>query len=137
MTPSTETAPPPAPAPEASTAVAEAPAYALDVDDWEGPVGEEGYVTVAVVAQGDHKINVEYPQRISLDAPPKGLALPVRKLSMDEGQLESEKRLVFTVPATPTEVGAYQLRGTVRLSVCSDAQCKTVKEPVQARIVAQ
>ena len=56
---------------------------------------------------------------------------------MAEGQLESDKRLVFTVPATPTTAGDFRLRGAVRLSVCSASECKTVKEKLQARVVAQ
>ena len=129
----------PKPAPSASErAPAQAgPAYALEVDEWEGPVGEEGYVVVAVAAQSDHKINAKYPQRVDLDAPPKGLDLPLRKLTMAEANLENDKRLVFTVPVVPAEAGTYALKGTVKLSVCNDSQCKTVEEKLQARVTAQ
>ena len=123
--------------PESVEAPAEARPYRVTVKDWEGPVGEEGYVILTVEAVGAHKINAKYPQRLTLDAPPSGLSLPLRKLKRSDAQMSGEKKLIFTVPATPTKAGAYRIAGKIRLSVCNDAQCLIEKQPFSANITAQ
>lgn len=131
----------PAPAPSAGVASARpttsAPPYAVEVEGWEGPVGEEGYVIVSVVAKDGHKINDAYPQRVQLDDGGEALELPLRRVEMKDAQLDGEGRLVFTVPATPKIAGEHRLKGEIRLSVCSGDQCRTAREPLDARVTAQ
>jgi hypothetical protein len=124
--------------PEPAAAATVAPnSYELEVSGWEGPVGEEGYVMVTITAKGDHHINSSYPQKVKLDAPEAGLALPARELRLADAQLENERRLTYTVPVTPERAGEYLLRGEVHLSVCNEDQCRIDKAPLSARVVAQ
>ncbi|MEM1032612.1 MAG: hypothetical protein AAGN82_19865 [Myxococcota bacterium] len=113
------------------------PAYSVAIEGWEGPVGEEGYVLVAVTAEGGHKINREYPQRVQLRDGGPDLELPLRRVGLSDAQLEGEERLVFTLPAVPKRVGQHQLRGEIKLSVCAKGQCRTATEPLVARVTAQ
>ncbi|MEM9695136.1 MAG: hypothetical protein AAGA56_21515 [Myxococcota bacterium] len=113
------------------------PPYAVEVDNWEGPVGEEGYITVAVHARRGHKINRDYPQRIEWEAPPAGLELPLPRMGLELADLPTDEQLLFTVPAVATAAGRYPVQGSVRLSVCSASTCKTVREPVRATVTAQ
>lgn len=114
-----------------------APPYAIEVEGWEGPVGEEGYVIVSVVAKDGHKINKDYPQRVHLDDGGAALELPLRRVEMKDAQLDGEGTLVFTLPATPKVAGEHRLKGKIRLSVCSGDLCRTATEPLDAAVTAQ
>ena len=111
--------------------------YSMDVASWEGPTGEEGYVVVTIEAKAGHKINKEYPHKVTLDEPPKGLKLPLRTMKVADAELDGDKRLVFSIPAVPDEVGDYALNGQVKLSVCNVDTCQMAKEKIAARVVAQ
>lgn len=137
-------APAPSPATASPTMVAAsavpsatAPPYAVEVKGWEGPVGEEGYVLVSVVAKNGLKINKDYPQRVQLDDGGAALELPLRKVEMKHAQLDGEGRLVFTLPATPKVVGEHRLKGKLKLSVCSGDLCHTATESLDAPVTAQ
>lgn len=123
--------------PAVTAAPTAAPPYAVDVKGWEGPVGEEGYVIVSVVAKDGHKINEEYPQRVYLDDGGKALELPLRRVEMKDAQLDGEGTLVFTLPATPKVAGEHRMKGKIKLSVCSGDQCRTATEPLDAAVTAQ
>ncbi len=131
-------------APPAERAVPDAPGkpagrtpYTMEVVGFEGPIGEEGYVVVAVEARDGHKINKEYPFKLVLDQPPAALELPLRTLALADASLDGDRRLTFSVPATARSAGEYTVSGLLRLSVCNDDQCRIEKEQVSARVVAQ
>jgi hypothetical protein len=130
----------PTAAPETASPGAKAPkvnGYTMSVTNWEGPTGEEGYVVVTIEAKNGHKINKEYPHKVSLDAPPKGLDLPMRTMKRADAEADGDKRLVFSIPAVPNQAGEYALNGKVKLSVCNDDTCQMAKEKLAARVVAQ
>jgi hypothetical protein len=112
-------------------------AYRMDVSDWEGPAGEEGYVIVSIKANAGFKINKKYPQKVSLSDPPAGLMVPQRTLKMADAQLQGDRALIFTIPVTAERVGEFDLRGKIKLSVCSESQCRTEKHALHAHVVAQ
>ena len=132
-----EAAPSTAPAAEAAAPAPAEASYSMSVENWEGPKGEEGYVVVTIDAKNGHKINADYPHKVSLDTPPAGLKLPLPTMTAKDAERDGDKRLVFSIPMVADEVGEYVLNGTVRLSVCSPDTCRIEKEPLAARIVAQ
>jgi hypothetical protein len=122
---------------EPALAEPEVTAFDLEVKNWEGPTGEEGQVIVTVKARSGFHINDKYPHKVKLDDPPDGLTLPVREMGKENAQLDGEQALTYTIPATPTKAGEYKLTGVVKLSVCSEEQCKIAKEQLDARVTAQ
>ncbi len=107
------------------------------VESWEGPAGEEGQVVVTVKAKDGYKINDKYPHKVSLESPPAGLDVPLKTIAKKDAQLNGDKSITYTIPATATKVGEYELKGTIRLSVCNEDTCRMAKEPMVASISAQ
>jgi len=136
----------PAPSAEPAAASPQAPdakaaekadGYTVTVKDWEGPTGEEGYVVVTVLAKEGNKINKDYPHKLSLDAPPEGLKLPMRTMKLADAEVHGDKRLVFSIPAVAHTDGEFAIAGTLKTSVCNDDTCQIAKKKLAARVVAQ
>jgi hypothetical protein len=113
------------------------PPFDVEVQDWEGPAGEEGQILVTVKAKTGFKINDKYPHKVKLDAPPDGLSVPMLTIAKKDAQLSGDKSITYTIPATAAKAGQYQLSGVVKLSVCSKDQCRMAKEQVSANVTAQ
>ena len=129
--------PPVEPAKAPVVAAPDVEAYRLDVKNWEGPTGEEGYVVVAVDALNGHKINEKYPHKVVIDDAPSGLKLPLQKMTKDDAELDGTKRITYSIPIVGEKAGEYTVNATVKLSVCNDDQCIIQKEKIAARVVAQ
>lgn len=126
------------PEPVAASAEEEGPApFDIEVNDWEGPAGEEAQVLVTVKAKTGFKINAKYPHKVSLDPPPAGLTLPMTTIRKEDAQVNGDESITYTIPATAAEAGEYQLQGVVRLSVCNEEQCRMAKEKLTAKLTAQ
>ena len=113
------------------------PPFEVNVKDWEGPIGEEGQVIVTVKARPGFKINDKYPHKVKLDAPPDGLSLPVQEIAKKDAQVDGDKSITYTIPATAAKAGQYKLKGVVKLSVCNKEQCRMAKEKMTASVTAQ
>jgi hypothetical protein len=113
------------------------PAFEVDVKDWEGPTGEEGQVVVTVKAKTGFKINDKYPHKVTLDAPPDGVSLPMTTIAKKDAQLNGDKSITYTIPATCSKAGQYKLSGVVKLSVCNEETCRMAKEKIAANVTAQ
>lgn len=131
------TAEPAAATPKSPDAKKKEDGYTLTVKDWEGPKDEEGYVVVTVLAKDGHKINKDYPHKLSLDEPPEGLKLPLRTMKLADAEVDGEKRLVFSIPTVAHADGEFAIAGTLKTSVCNDDTCQIAKEKLAARVVAQ
>ncbi len=128
----------PTPAVAAAPEADEGPApFEVEVQDWEGPAGEEAQILVTVKATSGFKINEQYPHKVQLDAPPDGLTVPMTTLRKEDAQLNGDKSITYTIPATAAKAGQYRLKGEVKLSVCSAEQCRMAKEKVAANLTAQ
>lgn len=113
------------------------PPFDIVVQDWEGPAGEEGQVIVTVKAKEGFKINDKYPHKVKLDDPPEGLSLPLTTIAKKDAQVNGDKSITYTIPATAAKVGQYKLGGVVKLSVCNKEQCRMAKEKLAANVTAQ
>ena len=133
----TPSAEPASATPKSPGADKKADGYTLTIKDWEGPKDEEGYVVVTVLAKDGHKINENYPHKLSLDEPPKGLKLPMRTMKLADAEVDGEKRLVFSIPTVANADGEFKIAGTLKTSVCTADTCQIAKEKLAARVVAQ
>ncbi len=124
-------------APVAASEEAGPPPFDIEVQDWEGPAGEEALVLVTVKAKSGFKINEKYPHKVKLDPPPKGLSLPMLTIRKKDAQVSGDKSITYTIPATAAKAGEYQLSGVVKLSVCNKEQCRMAKEKLTAKLTAQ
>jgi hypothetical protein len=111
-----------------------AAAYTLNVSSATGKVGQDLKVTVTVTANGDFHVNKDYPHKVTV-VPVDGLEVPKAELVKADAVLE-EKKLTFTVVAKPTKAGSFDLKGTVKFSVCSDAACHLEKKDISATVTA-
>jgi len=112
-------------------------AYELEVTPWTGPVGAQGEVVVAIEARGDHKINVEYPHKLSLREPPAGLTLPRRELRFADAKLDGDKRMTYAIPVSSDRSGEFLVTGSVKLSVCNEEHCIIKTQPLSAKVTTQ
>ncbi|MFT7582503.1 MAG: hypothetical protein ACI9MR_004185 [Myxococcota bacterium] len=99
--------------------------------------GTPGAITVTIKAVGDHKFNTEYPTKLTFDAAPDGLTLPKSKLTKADGTLADKKTFAFTSAVSGKTPGEYQVKGTVKFSVCNDKVCLLKKEPVIAKVTVK
>lgn len=113
------------------------PPFDVLIEHWEGPAGEEAQVLVTVKAKQGFKINDKYPHKVKLDAPPAGLTVPMLEITKEHAQLSGDQSITYTIPATAAKAGQYQLNGVVKLSVCSQDQCRMAKEKMTASVTAQ
>ena len=111
--------------------------FVVTITNWEGPTGEEGYILVSLEARDGFHINDKYPQKLTLDAPPDGLRLPLPVMKLKDAEMESDTRLLFSVPAIADKVGEYTIHATLRLGVCNEDTCRFEKAKLSARVVAQ
>lgn len=98
--------------------------------------GKEGTVTVTVTANGDFKINQQFPFRLKLADPPEGVSYPKAVLKRDDATF-AEKVATFKVGFVPQKAGKYTLAGTVSLSVCDEKKCVMEKVPLDVEVTVQ
>ncbi len=91
--------------------------------------GELATATIRVVPKKPYKMNLEFPLKLKLGGPdsvaPRELQLGVKqaaKLSKDELLLKPAFKLL--------KGGSHAIKGTLRFSVCTDAQCEIKQEAI-------
>ncbi len=99
-------------------------------------VGAEGTAKVTLTAKGVYHINPQYPYRFKAATPPKGVSYPKPVLQRADGQFE-EKRAVFKLAFVATEVGNFNVGGTLHMSVCSEGSCLVEKAPLDVNVSVQ
>lgn len=85
--------------------------------------GKEGVVEIALSTKGDYHINKQYPYKFkAADPAPEGVSFPKPVLTRDAGTFE-EKKGSFKLPFVAAKAGKTTVKGTLYMSVCSDANC--------------
>ena len=108
--------------------------------------GAEVTAKVMVVANPSYKVNVEFPTKLVLDAPPQGVTIAKAKLeaggqskAKGDADVFDDKQLAFLVKLTPAQSGTYTINGSFKFAVCDRAgtQCLPKKEPIAIQIAAK
>lgn len=108
--------------------------------------GAEVTAKVMLVANPSYKVNVEFPTKLVLDAPPAGVTLAKQELkaggpSKAKGDADQfdDKQLAFVVKLTPAQSGTYTINGSFKFAVCDRAgtTCLPKKEPIAIQIAAK
>jgi hypothetical protein len=104
--------------------------YALSVTD-PAPVkaGSRATARVRVVPRGAYKINLEFPLKLKVSGP---AAASPRELLLTKKQAAklSKAELLLKPAFKLTGPGRHVFKGTLRFSVCTDAQCEIKTEKV-------
>jgi hypothetical protein len=121
--------PPPAPT---TAALAQAAFYRLDAAPQQGPcaAGTACEAKLVLTALGDYHVNEQYPVKFVSDPVP-GLAVDGTGTFVRD----SAKAGTLTIRFTPARAGKAQLKGTFKLSVCTDDNCE-IEAPAIAFTVA-
>jgi len=108
--------------------------------------GAEVTAKVMIVANPSYKVNVEFPTKLVLDAPPAGVTLAKQELkaggaskAKGDADVFDDKQLAFVVKLTPAQSGTYTINGSFKFAVCDRAgtQCLPKKEPIAIQIAAK
>jgi len=108
--------------------------------------GAEVTAKVMVVANPSYKVNVEFPTKLVLDAPPAGVTIAKQELkaggaskAKGDADVFDDKQLAFVVKLTPAQSGTYTINGSFKFAVCDRAgtQCLPKKEPIAIQIAAK
>jgi len=108
--------------------------------------GAEVTAKVMVVANPSYKVNVEFPTKLVLDAPPSGVTIAKQELkaggaskAKGDADVFDDKQLAFVVKLTPAQSGTYTINGSFKFAVCDRAgtQCLPKKEPIAIQIAAK
>ena len=135
-------------------AAAESPQLRLSPDEGklaiEAPAdakaGSEVVAKVMVVANPAFKVNLEFPTKLSLDAPPQGVTIAKAELkaggqskAKGDADVFDDKQATFLVKLTPAASGTYTINGNFKFAVCDRAgtQCFPKKEPIAIQIAAK
>ena len=108
--------------------------------------GAEVTAKVMVVANPSYKVNVEFPTKLVLDAPPAGVTIAKQELkaggaskAKGDADVFDDKQLAFVVKLTPAQSGTYTINGSFKFAVCDRAgtQCLPKKEPIAIQVAAK
>jgi len=85
--------------------------------------GKEGKVEVILVPKGSYHVNDKYPHSFTTpDSPPEGMKYTKAKLAKADGTF-TNTRGSFSVGFIAAKAGKQKVQGTLKFSVCSDANC--------------
>jgi hypothetical protein len=105
--------------------IVEKDTYQIIAQEAQVKVNQQSSLKVIVVTKGNHKLNTEYPHRISV--PKTGdIDTGAEKFT---GQLK-DKQLEYEVPVTFKKMGQQSLEATAHFSVCNDSACYMHKEKI-------
>lgn len=89
--------------------------------------GELATATIRVLPKKPYKMNLEFPLRLKLGGPADGVSPKEVQLGVKQAKLSKEELLLK--PAFKIlKAGAHAIKGTLRFSVCTDAQCEIKQE---------
>jgi hypothetical protein len=120
-----------APRPEVrSTSTRTAGSYAITVKA-PSPVkkGEAATAVIQVMPRGPYKINLEFPLRLKVGGPASASPRELQ-LTAKQAAKMTKSELVLKPSFKLTAGGEHAFSGTLRFSVCTDAQCEIKTEPV-------
>lgn len=104
--------------------------YTLTVKD-PTPVkaGNPAAATVQVVPKGPYKINLEFPLKLKVSGPASATPRELQLTGKQAAKL-TKAELVLRPSFKVGAAGSHPFKGTLRFSVCTDAQCEIKSEAV-------
>ena len=84
---------------------------------------------VTVVPKGAFHVNLEYPIKLTINAP-DGVTLEKQKQTKDDAKRFVKEGLDFEVGFVADGAGKKSFTGEVRFAVCTDTDCKPTSEKV-------
>jgi hypothetical protein len=118
--------------------------YVLDAAAGDCAAGATCSVTVKLVAGGEYHINQQYPYKFTAAQAPG-----VTFLGSDSGgpnvfsktagdfAINDEKTATMTVKFKATQKGAVTIDGTLKMSVCSSANCQLEQQEVAVNVTVK
>lgn len=110
--------------------------YALQIDPGEAKVGEEGKVSIKIVPKETWHMNLEYPTKLTVEAP-AGVDVPKAKLGKDDAVALTEENCEFAVAFTPSEAGEKTFTGEFKFAVCQDTACVPKTEKLEFKVAVK
>ena len=98
--------------------------------------GEPSTATISVTPRAPYKINLEYPIKLFLRAPPP-ITPATRTLGPTDAATFSAEALLLRPSLTLPTAGTFAIEGELRFSVCTESQCELLREPLRWRASAR
>lgn len=89
--------------------------------------GELATATIRVQPKKPYKMNLEFPLKLKLGGPADGVSPKEVQLGVKQARLSKEE-LILKPAFKLLKAGAHPIKGTLRFSVCTDAQCEIKQE---------
>lgn len=106
--------------------------YQLVSTNQSAKVNQASKLIITVIPKTAHKINEEYPHRISVPA-----IIDIDTGSEKYSGMLKDKQLQYEVQITPKKAGDFQLDATVNFSICNDKACYMNKEKIALKVKVQ
>jgi hypothetical protein len=112
--------------------------YQLSVKDPTAvKIGETAAATIQVLPRGPYKINLEVPLKLKLRGPAGGVAPGELQLGPKQAAKLTKGELLLRPGFKLVKAGSHAIAGTLRFSVCTEAQCEIKEEAVKFAAVGE
>jgi hypothetical protein len=96
--------------------------YKLSVSAPSAKVSAKSSAKITVVPTDGFKMNLEYPTKVTLNAP-AGVSLEKAKLTAKDAVQLDKSAAVFDVAFTASEPGKKTITGEMKFAVCTENSC--------------
>ncbi|MCK6587494.1 MAG: hypothetical protein HUU21_07400 [Polyangiaceae bacterium] len=110
--------------------------YKFSVSAPEAKVSAKSSAKISVLPTDGFKINLEYPTKVTLNAP-AGVSLEKTKLTAKDAAQLDKSGVVFDVAYTATERGKKTITGEMKFATCTETSCDPQTLPLSFEIDAK
>jgi hypothetical protein len=100
-------------------------------------LGEQTTATIRVLPKKPYKINLEFPLKLKLGGPAGAVTPTELQLGVKQAAKLSKEELLLKPSFTLQKSGSHAIKGSLRFSVCTDAQCEIKQEAVSFTIATK
>ncbi|HZF50390.1 MAG TPA: hypothetical protein VE093_17150 [Polyangiaceae bacterium] len=110
--------------------------YKLSVSAASAKVSAKSSATITVVPTDGFKMNLEYPTKVTLNAP-AGVSLEKAKLTAKDAKQLDAKAAIFDVAFTASEPGKKTITGEIKFAVCTENSCDPKSQQIAIDVDVQ
>jgi hypothetical protein len=111
--------------------------YTLQVEPpTEAKAGEAGVVTVKVLPKAPWHMNLDYPTKLTVEAP-SGVELAKSEQKKADAKALTAETCEFDVAFTAADAGDKSFTGKFKFAICQDEACSPVQEDIEFQVAVK
>lgn len=111
--------------------------YTLAVEPpGEAKPGEQGVVKVKVLPKAPWHMNLDYPTKLTVEAP-EGVELAKAEQKKGDAKALTDETCEFDVAFTASDAGDKSFKGKFKFAICQDEACSPVQEDIEFQVAVK